>query len=53
MAALEEELGVTLFERSNRILGLSPAGETLLAEAEALLARAEAIRAKVKGNAEA
>ncbi|MBQ5406481.1 MAG: LysR family transcriptional regulator [Oscillospiraceae bacterium] len=53
VAALEEELGVTLFERSNRILGLSPAGETLLAEAEALLARAEAIRAKVKGNAEA
>ncbi|MBO5496557.1 MAG: LysR family transcriptional regulator, partial [Oscillospiraceae bacterium] len=41
VTALEEELGVCLIRRDNRVLGLTPAGRQLLTEAEALLARAE------------
>lgn len=40
IAALEEELGVRLVERGNRVLGLTAAGTVLLREAEELLKRA-------------
>lgn len=48
VAALEEELGVRLLERDNHVLGLSPAGEVLLAEARSLLQAAELAAEKVK-----
>ena len=48
VSALEEELGVSLLERGNRVLGLTAAGETLLREAEALLAAAEAAAVRVR-----
>jgi len=38
---LEEELGARLFERSNRRVELTPAGQALLPEARILLAQAE------------
>jgi DNA-binding transcriptional LysR family regulator len=38
---LEEELGARLFERSNRRVELTPAGQALLPEARSLLAQAE------------
>ena len=41
VAALEEELGVRLLLRGNRILGLTAAGETLRGEAQRLLEQAE------------
>ena len=36
VSALEEELGVRLLERGNRVLGLTPAGQVLLEEARSL-----------------
>ena len=48
VAALEEELGVKLLERGNRVLGLTPAGEQLCREARLLLAQAESAAARVK-----
>ena len=47
VSALEEELGVHLLERSNRVLGLTPAGRQLAAEAVALLQQAEEARERV------
>ena len=38
---LEEELGVTLIERGNRVLGLTPAGQSFLVEARETLRQAE------------
>ncbi|NTJ62195.1 LysR family transcriptional regulator [Agrobacterium rhizogenes] len=38
---MEEELGVRLFERTNRITGLTPAGEVLREEAQRTIAQAE------------
>lgn len=38
---LEDDLGVTLIERGNRVLGLSPAGKQFLDEARDVLRRAE------------
>ncbi len=52
VSALEEELGVTLLRRSNRVLGLTPAGETLAREAEELLRRAEEIPGRVRETEE-
>jgi DNA-binding transcriptional LysR family regulator len=43
VATLERELGVTLLDRSSRPVGLTPAGEIVLAHAEALLGQAEAV----------
>jgi DNA-binding transcriptional LysR family regulator len=43
VATLERELGVTLLDRSSRPVGLTPAGEVVLAHAEALLGQAEAV----------
>lgn len=40
---LEEEVGATLFERSNRMGGLTPAGRALLPEAESIVRRAEGL----------
>ncbi|HEX7747813.1 MAG TPA: LysR family transcriptional regulator [Bordetella sp.] len=42
---LEEELGARLFERNNRRVELTPAGQALLPEARALLAQAERVGA--------
>lgn len=46
--ALEEELGVKLFERTNRKVNLTPAGKSFLDDAQAILRRTRdaAIRAK-------
>ncbi len=52
VAALEEELGVKLIERGNRVLGLTPAGETLLREARAILAAADAAAERTRAAAE-
>ena len=41
---LEEELGVALFERSNRKVMLTPEGETLLEEAQEVLRHAKQLR---------
>ena len=43
VAALERELGVTLLDRSSRPVGVTPAGEIVLAHAEALLGQAKAV----------
>ena len=40
---LEAALGSTLFERTNRMGGLTAAGRALLPEAEAIVSRAEAL----------
>lgn len=48
VAALEEELGVRLLERDNRVLGLTKAGDVLLAEARQLLAAAEEAARKTR-----
>jgi len=45
---LEAALGSTLFERTNRMGGLTPAGRALLPEAEAIVNRAEALQRKVR-----
>ena len=52
VSALEEELGVRLLERSNRILGLTAAGELLLKESESLLDQAEALKERVRKTGE-
>ena len=41
VAALEEELGVELLRRDNRVLGLTPAGEYLYEEARKLIEQVE------------
>ena len=50
VAALEEELGVELLRRGNRVLGLTPAGETLRTEAEDLLRHAEEAAARTRAS---
>lgn len=40
---LEEAVGAVLFERSNRLTGLTPAGRALLPEARAVLTRVDAL----------
>jgi DNA-binding transcriptional LysR family regulator len=41
---LEEAVGTQLFDRSNRIHGLTPAGKALLGEAQAVVARAQGLK---------
>jgi LysR family hydrogen peroxide-inducible transcriptional activator len=41
---LEDELGVTLFERTNRSVEITPAGETILAHARLILEQADLIQ---------
>ena len=48
VAALEEELGLRLLDRGNRVLGLTKAGEILLEEAKQLLSAADAAAERVK-----
>ena len=48
VSALEHELGVTLFNRDNRILGLTRAGESLLRDARELLENAEQRKKNLK-----
>lgn len=43
VAALEEELGTALFERDNRVFGLTEAGEKLLPKAREILRLADEI----------
>jgi len=52
VSALEEELGVRLLERGNRVLGLTAAGETLLQEARTLLERSEQAARRVRAAGE-
>ncbi len=52
VAALEEELGVRLLERDNRVLGLTPAGERLCEEARLLLEQADRTAERVRAAAE-
>lgn len=54
VSSLEEELGVRLLRRDNRVLGLTPAGEVLQEEAVRLLEQAEraAERVRAAGNTE-
>ena len=48
VSALEEELGVQLLRRDNRVLGLTPAGECLAGEARRLLRQAEEAAERVR-----
>jgi DNA-binding transcriptional LysR family regulator len=41
---LEEAVDAQLFDRSNRIHGLTPAGKVLLGEAQAVVARAQGLK---------
>lgn len=49
---LEEELGVTLFERTNRSVRVTPVGETIIAQARELLNTAALIRETAKAHAD-
>ena len=48
VAALEEELGLPLVRRGNRVFGLTKAGRALAREAEALLAETEKAAERVR-----
>lgn len=52
VAALEEELGVRLLRRDNRVLGLTEEGELLLCGARELLAQSQALAETVQGKRE-
>ena len=52
VSALEEELGVRLLRRGNRVLGLTPAGALLREEGEKLLREAEALEERVRAEKE-
>jgi len=48
VTALEEELGVELVVRGNRVFGLTPEGEKLKFECDRILSIADAIPEKLK-----
>ncbi len=48
VSALENELGVSLLERNNRVLGLTEAGEHLCLRAAELLKLADEIEAEIR-----
>ena len=48
VSSLEEELGVPLLRRDNRVRGLTAAGEVLWEEAKRLLAQADEAAARVR-----
>jgi DNA-binding transcriptional LysR family regulator len=48
---LEEQLGVTLFNRSGRYPALTPEGRVLLADARAVVANVDSLKARAKGMA--
>jgi DNA-binding transcriptional LysR family regulator len=47
---LEAQLGVALLDRSDRVLGVTPAGETLLAEGRGLLREADRVAEAVRSR---
>ena len=47
VSALEAELGVRLFDRDNRVFGLTEAGERLCERAKELLALADEIETEI------
>ena len=47
---LEAQLGVALLDRSDRVLGVTPAGELLLEEGRGLLAQADRVVTAVRGR---
>lgn len=51
IAQLERVLGVQLFERTKRVVGLTPAGEALVQPARELLARAQSLPALARAAA--
>src|ERR1700761_2492851 len=48
---LEEQIGVTLFDRSGRYPKLTPAGIVLLADARSIIANVDFMKARAKGMA--
>ncbi len=50
IADLEEELGVLLFERKNRTISLTKAGETCLREAREIIAKCDGLREMVQAE---
>ena len=48
ISTLEEELGVELLRRDNRVLGLTPAGEALREEATLLLRQTDEVIERVR-----
>ncbi len=48
VSALENEFGVQLFDRGNRILGLTKAGESLLRDARELLENAAQLKDNIR-----
>lgn len=52
VSALERELGVTLIERDNRVLGLTKAGEILLEGAKDVLDREEKLKTEITKSTE-
>jgi len=49
VSALEEELGVKLFYRDNRVFGLTDAGKLLLERGKELLSHSEAVKNEIRG----
>lgn len=49
VASLEQELGITLFDRSGRRPVLTPAGTALLEDARAVLLKVDTMRARARG----
>jgi DNA-binding transcriptional LysR family regulator len=52
IAALEAQLGVSLFDRSGHRPEMTPEGRALLADAKAILLRMDAMRARARGMGE-
>lgn len=52
VSALERELGVTLIERDNRVLGLTKAGEILLEGAKDILDREKKLKTEITKSTE-
>lgn len=52
VSALERELGVTLIERDNRVLGLTKAGEILLEGAKDMLDREKKLKTEITKSTE-
>ncbi len=52
VSALEEELGVRLLRRGNRVLGLTEAGKILSGEGARLLEQADELAARVRAAGE-
>lgn len=51
VSALERELGMRLIERDNRVIGLTEAGEILLAGAKDILEREEKLKKEIEKTA--